>query len=153
MNTKHFAKSAKLIALASVLAYGANLHAATPATAEVLGGSVAGQNQFQTVAFGDTAEAGMLHRAYQILASGDHDYKGHRIKAMHAIEAAAKLLGLDLSGDLKDKSSQPLSDDKLREAQGLIARVAGAAEVKDQKAVVRHLNEAVNQIHVALSVR
>jgi len=153
MNTKLFSKSAKLIALAAVLAYGANLHAATPVTPQVLGGSVAGQNQFQTVAFGDTAEAGMLHRAYRILASGDHDYKGHRVKAMRAVEAAAKQLGLDFSGDLKDKQSQPLSDAKLREAQSLIARVAGAAEVKDQKKVVKHLNEAVNQIDAALSVR
>ncbi len=60
-------------------------------------------SQNEAAAFGNSAEAGMMHRAYHILATGDHDYKGHRIAAMRRIEAAAKLLGLDLSGDLKDK--------------------------------------------------
>ena len=108
------------------------------------------QGGFQVVAFRDSAEADMLRQAYRILATGDHDYNGHRIKAMHAVEAAGKLLDMDLAGDLKDRTPQPLSDDKLREAQGHITQVLGSAEVKDQKRVVKHLNEAVNQINTAL---
>ncbi|MGO8838397.1 MAG: hypothetical protein ACLQAH_16870 [Limisphaerales bacterium] len=137
----------------AISACNTSLSAATPSLPQTLGGSVAGQNQFQTVAFSDTAEAGMLHRAYVILATGDHDYKGHRVKAIHAVEAAAKLLNLDLSGDAKDKQPQALSDAKLREAQGLLQNVLGAAEVKNQKRVTKHLTEAVNQINVALSIR
>lgn len=151
MKTKHL--SLTVAVLVAVLSWGMNLRANTPPMSQTPGGSVAGQNQFQTVAFRDSAEAGMLHRAYQILATGDHDYKGHRVKAMHAVKAAADLLGLDLSGDDKDKQSQPLSDEKLREAQGLISQVLGAAEVKAQKRVVKHLNEAVHQINAALSIR
>jgi len=152
MNTKYLSKSAKLVALAAILSYGANLHANTP-TAQSLSVSIASPNEFQLMAFSDSAEAGMLHRAYRILATGDHDYKGHRVKAMHAVEAAAKLLGLDLSGDAKDKQSQVLSDDKMREAEGLLENVLGNAEVKGQPHVSKHITEAINQINTGLRIR
>jgi hypothetical protein len=153
MNTKHLKTAAKAAVLVTVLACGVNLRAATPATTQTLSGSVAAQNQFQTVVFSDTAEAGMLQSAYLILATGDHDYKGHRVRAMHQIEAAAKLLGMNLSGDAKDKQPQALSDAKLREAQGLLQSVLGASEVKNQKRVTKHITEAINQINIALSIR
>ena len=153
MNTKHLKSAAKAAVFITVLAYGANLRAATPATTQMLNGSVAVPNQFQTVAFSNSAEAGKLQNAYLILATGDHDYKGHRVKAMNQIEAAAKLLGVTLSGDAKDKQPQPLSDAKLREAQGLLQSVLGAAEVKNQERVTKHLNNAINQINTALSIR
>ena len=153
MNTKHPKTAAKAAVFVTVLAWGVNLRAATPATTQTLNGSVAVQNQFQTVAFSDSAEAGMLQNAYLILATGNHDYQGHRVKAMHQIEAAAKLLGVTLSGDAKDKQPQPLSDAKLREAQGLLQNVLGAAEVKNQVRVTKHINNAINQINIALSIR
>ena len=112
-----------------------------------------GENCFQEVAFRDRAEAQMLRDAYRILATGDHDYDGHRVRAMHAVEAAGKLLGMDLDGDLKDRTPQALSDDKMREAEGLINKVLGDAEVKDQKRIVKHLGEAVKQIHTALKIK
>jgi hypothetical protein len=153
MNTNHLSKCAKLVALTAVLSYGVNLHATTTAMSQPLTDPVAGQNEFSPMAFSDSAEAGMLHRAYHILATGDHDYKGHRAKAMHAVAAAAKLLGLDMSGDYRDHEVQVLSDDKLREAQNLIANVLASADVKDQKRVVKHLTEAVHQINIALDVK
>jgi len=153
MNTKHLKTASKTAVFITILAYGVNLRAATPATTQTSSGSAAVQNQFQTVAFSDSAEAGMLQNAYLILATGDHDYKGHRMKAMHQIEAAAKLLGMNLSGDAKDKQPQSLSDAKLREAQGLLQNVLGAAEVKNEKRVTKHITEAINQINIALSIR
>jgi hypothetical protein len=153
MKTKHLKTAAKAAALVTVLSCAVSLCAATSETTQTLGGSVAVQNQFQTVAFSNSAEAGMLQNAYLILATGDHDYKGHRVKAMHQIEAAAKLLGLNLSGDAKDRQPQPLSDAKLREAQGLLQNVLGAAEVKNQVRVTKHINNAINQINIALSIR
>ena len=153
MKTKHLKTAATAAALITVLTCGASLRAATSATTQTLGGSVAIQNQFQTVAFSNSAEAGMLQSAYLILATGDHDYKGHRVRAMHQIEAAAKLLGMNLSGDAKDRQPQPLSDAKLREAQGLLQNVLGAAEVQNQKRVTKHINNAINQINTALSIR
>jgi hypothetical protein len=143
----------KVAALVTALTSGASLRAATLPAGPLAAAPAASQGMFQDVAFRDSAEAGMLRRAYTILATGDHDYKGHRVKAMHAVERAGKLLDMDLAGDLKGRTPQPLSDDKLREAQGLITQVLGSAEVKDQKRITKHLNEAVSQINTALTVR
>ena len=153
MNTNYLKTAAKAAVWVTTLSYGLNLRAATPSTPQTLSGSVVVQNQYQTVAFSDTAEAGMLQNAYIILATGDHDYKGHRVRAMHQIELAARLLGMDITGSAKDKQPQPLSDAKLREAQGLLQNVLGAAEVQNQPRVTRHINAAINQINVALSIR
>jgi hypothetical protein len=109
-------------------------------------------NQFETVKFSDTKEADMLHRAYRILATGDHDYHGHRADAMKQVKKAADLLGLDLKGDDKDREKQFLSDDKLREARGLLQNVLGASEVKDQGHITKHINAAIKEINTALKV-
>ena len=149
MNIKTLAVS--MVASAAVFITG-QASANTTLTPQPLGG-VAVQGQFQPVAFSDSAEAGMLQNAYDILATGDHDYKGHRAKAMHAVKVAAGLLGMTLKGDDKDRQPQPLSDAKLREAQGLLQNVLGNAEVMNQKRVVKHLTEAINQINIALSIK
>ena len=135
--------------IVAVLFSSAKARAITTASAQRV---AAVHGHFQSVAFRDSAEAGMLRRAYHILATGDHDYKGHRVGAMHAVEAAGNLLGMDLKGDDKDREPQPLSDAKLREARGLLQNVLGAAGVKAQKRVVRHINKAIKQINVALSI-
>jgi hypothetical protein len=72
---------------------------------------------------------------------------------MHQIEAAGKLLGMDLAGDAKDRQKQVLSDDKLRDARGLLEIVLNSAEVKAQPRISKHIAEAINQINVALSIR
>jgi hypothetical protein len=149
MNIKTLAVS--MVASAAVFITG-QASANTTLTPQPLGG-VAVQGQFQPVAFSDSAEAGMLQSAYDILATGDHDYSGHRVKALHAVKVAAKLLGLNLAGDDKVRQPQPLSDARLREAQGLLQSVLGNAEVMNQKRVVKHLNEAINQISIALSIK
>ena len=153
MNTKHLKTAAKSAVFVTALSCAVSLRAATPALTQTLGGSVASRNLFQTVAFSDSAEAGMLRRAYIILATGDHDYKGHRVRAMRQIEAAGDLLGMNLRGDARDKQPQVLSDAKLREAQGLLQNVLGSSEVKSQKRISKHIAEAINQINTALSIR
>jgi hypothetical protein len=151
MKTTYLKTAAKSAALATILAYGINLRAATSTAPQTLGET--SQNQFPTAQAVDFSEARALTSAYLILATGDHDYKGHRVRAMHQIEAAGKLLGMDLAGDAKDRQQQVLSDDKLREARGLLETVLGAAEVKDQPRISKHIAEAINQIDVALSIR
>jgi hypothetical protein len=152
MKTKYLNTSAKSAVLVTVLACGVSLRAATPSLPQTLNDSVSGPNPFQTVAMSNFSEAKALTRAYRILATGDHDYKGHRVKAMHQVEAAAKLLGVDLGGDAKDRQKQVLSDDKLRDAQGLLEIVLNSAEVKAQPRISKHISEAINQINVALSI-
>jgi hypothetical protein len=153
MNTKYLKTAAKSAVFVTALSCAVGLRAATPAMPQTLGGSVISQNQFQTVAFSDSAEAGMLRRAYIILATGDHDYKCHRAKAMRQIEAAGDLLGMNIRGDAKDKQPQVLSDAKLREVQGLLQNVLGSTEVKSEKRISKHIVEAINQLGVALSIR
>ena len=67
---------------------------------------------------------------------------------MYQVKAAADLLGLDIGGDTKTRQPQVLSDDKMRESKGMILQVMGAAEVKDQKKIVKHLENAVHEINV-----
>lgn len=114
---------------------------------------IASAGQFETVDFSSSPEADMMHRAYRILAYGDHDYKGHRIAAMNQVKKAAGLLGLDLSGDDRDKTPQVLSDDKLREARDLLTHVLGNADVKGQKKIANHINAAIKEINTALKIR
>jgi hypothetical protein len=153
MKNEYLKATAKSAVLTTLLACGVSLRAATPATPQTLSGPVTSQNPFQTVAMSNFSEARALTGAYLILATGDHDYKGHRVKAMHQLEAAGKLLGMDLRGDARDKQPQVLSDDKLREARGMLQTVLGAAEVKGQPRISKHITEAINQINVALSLR
>lgn len=130
---------------------GASLLAITPLqTASV---PATGSSQFETVQFSNSAEAAKLHRAYRILAFGDHDYKGHRVAAMNQVKKAAALLGVDLRGDDKNREHQVLSDDQLREARGLLTDILGSAEVKGQRRISDHINGAIRQIDMALSTR
>ncbi len=153
MKINYLKTTAKPVVLTAILACGVSLRAATPSMLLPLNNSVNGPNPFQTVAMSNFSEAKALTRAYLILATGDHDYKGHRVKAMHQIEAAGKLLGMDLAGDAKDRQKQVLSDDKLRDARGLLEIVLNSAEVKAQPRISKHITEAINQIDVALSIR
>jgi hypothetical protein len=72
---------------------------------------------------------------------------------MEAVKAAGHLLGLDLAGDDRDHEKQVLSDDRLREARDLLQRVLGAAEVKAEKRVDKHLRAAIGDIDAALKIR
>jgi hypothetical protein len=153
MSTHRFFTPLKIVTLVTALTCGAGLRATPITVAPAPAGPDAGQHGFKHAAFRDSAEADQLRNAYRILATGDHDYKGHRAKAMHAVEEAGKPLGMDLAGDLKDRSPQPLSDEKLREAKDLLTQVLESSEVKDQKHVVKHLNEAVHQLQTALIIR
>ena len=93
--------------------------------------------------------ADTLRQAYGILSVADHDYKGHRVKAMKQIEAAAKLLGVDLKGDGKSREPQGTSDEQLRAAQALLQQARAGLSGKAQK----HVDEAINQISIALKIR
>jgi len=153
MNANRLSTPLKIGIWVVISACNTSLSAATASTPQTLAGSAAGSGEIQTVAFKDKTEADLLRRAYRILATGDHDYKGHRVKAMRQIESAAGLLGLNLKGDLKDKQPQALSDAKLREARGLLQNVLGSAEVKSENRIAKHVNEAIAQINLALSIR
>ena len=66
--------------------------------------------------------AALLTEAYADLDRADHDYKGHRIKAMEQIDRAGKVLKLNLRGDGHGHEKQGVSDEQL--AAVLISNVA-----------------------------
>lgn len=92
---------------------------------------------------------GLLIDAYHHLESADHDYKGHRIRAMRQIEAAARLMGVNLHGDGHDHEKQGVSDEHLRNAESLLESAAGHLAGKP----LHHVREALNQLTVALKVK
>jgi hypothetical protein len=143
-------KILSLTAIVSIMGTASLLAITSPQTPSA---PIASAGQFETVRFSDSKEADMLHQAYRILASGDHDYKGHRAKAMNQVKKAADMLGLDLSGDDKDREKQVLSDDKLREARDLLTHVLDNSDVKGQKRISDHINAAIKEIDTALSIR
>jgi len=138
--------------IAVALAGSASLRATTSAM-QTSYDNAALQGQFQPVEFRDHPEAEMLHRAYRILATGDHDYRGHRAEAMKQVKKAADLLGYDLGGDDQYHEKQFLSDDKMREARDLLNHVLGAAEVKGQEKISKHIDAAISEIDAALATK
>jgi len=92
---------------------------------------------------------GLLSQAYAALSVADHDYQGHRIKAMKQIEAAAKELGVSLSGDGHGKEQQGTSDAQLKNAQALLQQAIPTLTGKAQM----HVNKAIEQISTALSIK
>jgi hypothetical protein len=98
-------------------------------------------------------ELEMLRAAYKTLAHADHDYQGHRVKAMHAIEAACDKLGTDIRGDGKAKETQPTSDNQLKDALAMLQQARTSAADSNQDAVVHHLDVAIKELGIALSIR
>ena len=102
-----------------------------------------------------TGDVQTLTQAYSTLASADHDYQGHRIKAMEAIKKAARLMGQKIAGDgtVKKSEQQPLSDAQLSGVKGMLQKVRGSVSGRNQQRVVQHINEAIHHLTVALSVK
>jgi hypothetical protein len=92
---------------------------------------------------------GLLDQAYALLSTADHDYKGHRMHAMHAIRAAARELGAPLKGEGKGGENQSTSDSQLRSAQSLLQQAAAGLSGKP----LLHVQEAIKQLNIALTIK
>ena len=95
------------------------------------------------------APADLLRQAYVALSAADHDYQGHRIRAMKQIEAAGNVVGVSLAGDGKGHELQGVSDQQLRTAQGLLQQARPGLPTKAQ----RHVDKALAQLSTALSIK
>ncbi len=116
----------------------------------------AAYNPYYTAGYRGTPATGdvqSLTQAYSTLASADHDYQGHRVKAMHAIKKAARLMGQKIGGDGKVKEQQTLSDDQLRGVQTTLQKVRGSVGGRNSQRVVEHINSAIHELTVALSIK
>jgi len=96
-------------------------------------------------------DAEVLRKAYSALRAADHDYHGHRRKAMEAIEEAGKALGADVKGDGKGHEPQAESDAHLRKAQSLLQTI-GNASAKSGR-IGKHVEHALSELSVALSMK
>ena len=90
-----------------------------------------------------------LDAAYSTLAQADHDYKGHRVRAMEQIKHAVHALGGKISGNGKGHEAQATSDAQLRTALNLLEQARSGVTGRASK----HLNAAINQIQIALKIR
>jgi hypothetical protein len=97
--------------------------------------------------------AGLLTQAYTDLDQADHDYKGHRIKAMHHIEAAGKILHLNLRGDGKGREKQGVSDEHLAAAQGTLGQIQSQLAAEPKSRVLHKVNKAQEELATALTIK
>src|SRR5579863_4672268 len=86
---------------------------------------------FGTRAFAETPREELVH-SYRLLSKANSDYAGHRVKAMDDVSAAAKDLGLDLTGDLSAGERQWKSDEQMKEARRLLKEASDKLEKRDR---------------------
>jgi hypothetical protein len=124
-------------------------------------------------------EAAVLKDAYVLMAMANHDYDGHRVKAMGHVEHAIKRLDDSVMKNgtngqkvvaLKDEidtarakflaerrgpvpEGQALSDLQLNEAAKLIAKVHGASAAMKQPKIHEQVQNAINELKIALAIR
>jgi hypothetical protein len=124
-------------------------------------------------------EAQVLRQAYIVLAGANHDYNGHRVKAMQDVKAALHILDEHVMkhGSAADKAAtkqgntevaqadaaakrtplfhepQPVSDRAMRQGNALLVEVQGILARQNQKRVLAHVDAALKQVAVALKVR
>ena len=90
-----------------------------------------------------------LDEAYATLAQADHDYKGHRVRAMKQIELVVHELGGKISGKGKRHEPQATSDAQLRAAQSLLQQASTGLSGK----ALKHVNAAIAQLNIALTIK
>jgi hypothetical protein len=88
--------------------------------------------------------------AYVLLKHANHDYSGHRGKALEHVEAAGKALNLKLEGDASNRERQWKSDQMLTEARHLLQHAEGAFEAHDRERAAAHVDRAIGEIDAAL---
>jgi hypothetical protein len=124
-------------------------------------------------------EADALRQAYIALAGANHDYNGHRAKAMNHLQSAVKLLdqAVAKNGSAKAKGAsayedavtaaakraangtqtiheqQAVSDAQLNKAAQMLATVRPAVVQLKQKNVLGHVDNAIKEIGIALKIR
>ncbi len=124
-------------------------------------------------------EAMVLKEAFILMAMANHDYQGHRAKAMRQVEAAVRILDASImhhgtngqkvvahQQDIEAARTaflakhqgavhepQALSDLQMRHAlQRLVNVEVAVAKLKQKDGVLGHLKNAIREINIALKV-
>jgi hypothetical protein len=103
-------------------------------------------------AYAETPREELVH-AFHLLKKADHDYAGHRVKAMGEVEIAGKALGLELGGEAPERERQWKSDEQLAEARRLLREARDKLERRDRDRVAEHVDIAIKEIDAALKVK
>jgi hypothetical protein len=103
-------------------------------------------------AYAETPREEVAH-AHRLLKLANHDYAGHRVKAMKELEAAGKALHLELGGELIEHERQWKSDEQLVEARRLLREARNKLEKEDRDRVAARLDKAIEEIDTALKVK
>jgi hypothetical protein len=100
------------------------------------------------------ADVQVVTQAYKLLAQADHDYQGHRAKAMKHLSQAGRVLGVMLKGDGKTKEQQGTSDELLKQAQTMLQKfnASGASGNRHNRAMT-HVQNAMGELTTALSIK
>jgi hypothetical protein len=95
-------------------------------------------------------EVANLRQAYVFLEAGNHDYKGHRVRALRAVGAACIVLGFNAKGDGRNREVQSFSNNLLASARDRLALVEPHAQASHQEQVVGLIHQAMQEIDQAL---
>ncbi|MGA2496892.1 MAG: hypothetical protein ABSH20_04080 [Tepidisphaeraceae bacterium] len=103
-----------------------------------------------------------LQSAHKLLAEANHDYRGHRVLAMHRVHMALKELGQTPAISVTKKTAhaaqspvhepQARSDAQLRKAQQILQGISGLTNAR-HAAAATHVGAAIDEINTALSIR
>jgi hypothetical protein len=138
-----------LAALAALLPLGiATSHAVSAPASLQAGDAALQQAQARPVAW-EEAKRHKLRHAYWLLEQADKDYRGHRAKAMKEIRKAGELIGMDLHGDGYGGEKQKWSDERLREAKGLLEDIVDRTGEREHV----HIRAAIHELDRALETR
>lgn len=97
-----------------------------------------------------TQEYQTLDKAYSLLKYADGDYKGHRAKAMRAVEAACHEIGYEAKARHDGRKAQIASDEALQQAANQLNTVKTVASDASQDRLVGHIDRALEEIKAAL---
>jgi hypothetical protein len=88
--------------------------------------------------------------AYALLKHANHDYNGHRAKALEQVESAAKALNLKLEGDATERERKWQSDEMLAEARHLLSHARDSFDRHDRDRAANRVDRAISEIDAAI---
>ena len=96
-----------------------------------------------------TGNITLLNDAYAMLAQTRHDYQGHRDKAMEQIKLCLRELKATARSEVKKREPQGTSDAQLGAALKLLKQARdGLTGIP-----LKHVNNAIEQLNLALAIR
>jgi hypothetical protein len=104
---------------------------------------------FATRVYAEPPGQELVH-AYVLLKHANHNYEGHRARALEHVEAAGKALDLNLEGDVNNHERQWKSDQMLAEARHLLFHAREKFERHDRDRAATHVDRAIEEIDRAI---